>query len=290
MKSSELIQQMFVSSRPISWINTAFPFAAGYLATGGTINLYFWIATFYFLVPYNFLVYIVNDVFDYESDVKNPRKNSIEGGLLPPSTHKFMLVSTGLFNAIFVSYLLAAGNGSSALTLLLLVFFAVSYSAPPFRLKEKPFFDSINSSIHFVGPLVFALMITGWQPVFWPYVLAFFFWGIASHAFGAVQDILPDREAKIASIATFLGAATTVRFSLLAYVAAGVCLVVAGWPTVLICIPLSLYIYMVLPYLSLRDVDSKEANKGWRKFLWINQVSGFGITLLLLITYFTNAI
>lgn len=287
MTTKKLLRLTIISSRPISWINTAFPFAAGYLVTGGTVNAYFWIALFYFLVPYNFLIYIVNDIYDYESDRTNPRKNSIEGGILPPNTHRTMLLATIVFNAIILCFLLVTGSVVASIVLLTIVLGAVSYSMPPLRLKERPILDSVNSSFHFVGPLLFALVLTGWQSVYLPYILSFFFWGIASHAFGAVQDILPDRKARIKSIATYLGASRTVRFSLIMYVLSGICLLFAGWPAALICVPLLLYVFMVLPYIHCADKDSYQANKGWRKFLWINQLSGFIITVILLVAYLT---
>ena len=59
---------------------------------------------------------------------------------------------------------------------------------------------------------------------------AFTFWGMASHAFGAVQDIKADREGGLASIATAFGARDTVRFAFVAYLAAGLILTVAVWP------------------------------------------------------------
>lgn len=283
MSTKDKLVKIVVSSRPISWINTAFPFAAGYLATGGSLNAYFFLATFYFLIPYNCLVYVVNDVYDYESDLRNPRKNSIEGGLLPPETHRFMLVATALFNAVSLVYLFMHGDLVSNIFLALIVFGAISYSMPPLRLKERPFLDSMNSSFHFVSPLVFAMLITGWQPIYWPFVLAFFFWGCASHAFGAVQDIQADRAAKIASIATYLGAANTVRLSLVLYVACMVLLVICGWPAVLVCLPMLGYVAMVLPYRDLTDKHAEKANKGWRKFLLLNQFTGFVVTLILII-------
>ncbi len=284
MKTSDKLTKLLVSSRPISWINTAFPFAAGYLATGGSLNVYFYLATFYFLIPYNFLVYVVNDVYDYESDLRNPRKNSIEGGLLPPDTHRFMLISTVLFNAVSLVYLFVHGSLLSNLFLALIVFGAISYSMPPFRLKERPFLDSINSSFHFVSPLVFAMLITGWQTVYWPYVLAFFLWGCASHAFGAVQDIQADRAAKIHSIGTYLGAAKTVRLSLVLYLATIILLLVCGWPAVMVSIPMLGYVAMVWPYINLTDKHAEQANKGWRKFLLLNQFTGFVVTLILIVS------
>jgi len=76
--------QLLVSSRPLSWINTAFPFGAAYLLTTGRLDLAFWVGTIYFLIPYNLAMYGINDVFDYESDLRNPRKGGVEGALLDP--------------------------------------------------------------------------------------------------------------------------------------------------------------------------------------------------------------
>ena len=42
----------------------------------------FVVGTLFFLVPYNLLMYGINDVFDYASDLRNPRKGGIEGGLV----------------------------------------------------------------------------------------------------------------------------------------------------------------------------------------------------------------
>lgn len=280
-----LLRQAIFSSRPISWINTAYPFVAGYIMTGGALNWYFVVATFYFLIPYNFLVYIVNDVYDYESDIKNPRKNSIEGSILPPQTHVSMLAIAIVVAAPPLIYLLATTTFVSAIILLTITILALTYSAPPLRLKEKPFFDSVNSSLHFAGPLLFALILTGWNQTYLPVLAAFFFWGCASHAFGAIQDIVPDRAANIGSIATTLGARKTARFSLALYLLTGACLLLAPWPSALVCLPLVLYVITVAPYYNLSDRHSQQANKGWRRFLALNQVSGFVITILLILSY-----
>src|SRR5699024_9047798 len=58
-----LITTLFWSSRPVSWVNTAAPFALAYfLATGG-FDLLGVIGTLFFLVPYNLAMYGINDVF-----------------------------------------------------------------------------------------------------------------------------------------------------------------------------------------------------------------------------------
>jgi hypothetical protein len=66
------LRMLLLSSRPLSWVNMAYPFAAAYLLTAREIDLAWVIGTLYFLVPYNLAMYGINDVFDYESDLRNP--------------------------------------------------------------------------------------------------------------------------------------------------------------------------------------------------------------------------
>lgn len=275
-------KKLFWISRPISWLNTAFPYAAGYLMTGGGLDAVFWIGTLYFLAPYNVLMYGVNDVFDYESDIKNPRKGGIEGMREQRSFHPTIIVASVAVNLPFVLYLFVQGNMASRLTLIILVFFVLAYSLKYLRFKERPFLDSVTSSIHFVGPLIYALSLVSFTPTAWPYVIAFFLWGMASHAFGAVQDITPDRHAKLASIATFLGASWTVWFALVLYLAASVIVISQSFPFYFIGIAGLAYIINILPYAFLSDRDSMKANVGWKHFLVLNYLCGFVLTLVLI--------
>src|ERR1700712_248407 len=96
MKNS--IIKLFKVSRPVSWVNTAYPFAATYLVLGGGFTPLFFIGTLFFLIPYNLLMYGINDVFDYESDIRNPRKNSIEGAREQKAFHPVIVWSAILLN------------------------------------------------------------------------------------------------------------------------------------------------------------------------------------------------
>lgn len=118
---------ILAASRPFSWINTAFPFAAGYLlATGGRIDVAFVVGTLYFLGPYNLLMYGVNDVFDYASDLLNPRKGGIEGALADPATaraeHRRILWACAVTNVPLLVWLLALGGGAAGAVLVVVVF------------------------------------------------------------------------------------------------------------------------------------------------------------------------
>lgn len=277
-------RQLFVSSRPVSWINTAYPFAAAYLLSAREIDIVLVIGTIFFLIPYNVAMYGINDVFDYESDLRNPRKGGAHGAILEKSLHAPTLWASGLLGLPFVVFLVLSGPPLSWLVLGLSLLAVVFYSAPPLRLKERPFADSVTSSIHFFSPAVYALVLTGatWTPQLVLIIVAFALWGVASHAFGAVQDVVADREAGISSIATARGAAWTVRFSLVAYAASGVAMLGTAWPGPLAAIVALPYLATVWPYRSVTDADAASATRGWDRFLWLNQFAGFVVTLLVI--------
>ena len=229
-------------------------------------------------------MYGINDVFDYESDLRNPRKGGVEGALLPPEHHRATLWTAILLLVPFVVYLAIAGGWLSDVILAVSLFAVVAYSVKGLRFKERPFVDSITSSTHFVSPAVFGLALAAVTPT-WPLIallLAYFLWGAGSHAFGAVQDIQADREGGIGSIATVIGARATVRLSLALYLLAGVLLLFTSWPGPLAAALVLPYAVNVAPWWNVSDADAAAANRGWRRFLWLNFVTGFAVTLLLI--------
>jgi 4-hydroxybenzoate polyprenyltransferase len=282
--SGGLAAQLLIASRPVSWINTAFPFAAAYYLTTREIDIPLIVGTIFFLVPYNLALYGINDVFDYESDLANPRKGGLEGAVLDRRMHRQTLQVAVLVNVPFVIALVLLGNPASWAVLAISLFAVAAYSVPHLRFKERPFLDSITSSTHFVSPAVYGLALAGASatPELWAIVVAFFLWGVASHAFGAVQDVLPDRIGGIHSIATSMGARWTVRFAIIAWTAAGVLMLPTAWPGPLAAVLVIPYIATALPYRSITDEQSESANRGWKRFLWINYTVGFLVTLLLI--------
>jgi 4-hydroxybenzoate polyprenyltransferase len=174
---------------------------------------------------------------------------------------------------------------NSALWLTLFVFTVVAYSAPVLRFKERGFLDSLTSASHFVGPMIYALSLSGadlGNREVLSAILAFTLWGIASHAFGAVQDVKADREASISSIATMIGARATVWFAFICYGLAGILVMNTTWPGPLAAIAALPYLLILSPYLNITDADCEKANKGWRRFIWLNFFAGFVVSILLI--------
>lgn len=280
------INKLLKVSRPVSWVNTAYPFAATFLVLGGAVDALFIIAILFFLIPYNLLMYGVNDVYDYESDMRNPRKNSIEGAAEAKEFHPTILRAAYGLTLPFLLALLLMGSWTADLVLLSVVFFVVAYSLKGLRFKEIPFLDSITSSLHFVGPMLYASALFGFPAETFPFMIAFFLWGLASHAFGAVQDVIPDREGKLSSIATVIGARATVWFSFLLYIAASLFVGLQGGLAIIVSLAGLLYVFTVAPYLFITDKTSARANRGWRRFIWLNYIVGTVVTFVLIAILF----
>jgi 4-hydroxybenzoate polyprenyltransferase len=234
-----VIRALFLTSRPLSWVNTAFPFAAAYFMTTREVDATLIIGTLFFLVPYNFAMYGINDVFDYQSDLRNPRKGGVEGALLDPRWHRLVLWLSGILAVPFVVYLGVVGNPASWTALAVSLFAVVAYSAAGLRFKERPVLDSLTSSTHFVSPAVYALLLAG---------------------------------------ATF----TPALLAVVLYLLAGILLLATDWPGPLAAIFVLPYVVNALPWWRVTDPTAPTANRGWRRFLWLNFATGFGVTMLLI--------
>lgn len=285
-----MIGALLRASRPVSWINTAFPFAAGYVMVSREVDAVLIVGTLFFLIPYNLLMYGVNDVFDYESDLANPRKGGIEGAVerdreRARRVHRAIVWTSVISVAVPGVWLLTQGDAAAAVTLVLVLFGVVAYSAPGLRFKERPGLDSLTSALHFAGPLLYALVLADvslTSGTVWPIWAAFVAWGMASHAFGAVQDVRADRIGGIGSVATVLGATVAVRLAVGLYVLASGMLLLLPWPGVLAAALPWAYVASTARFWSVTDDTCEDANRGWRTFLWLNQPVGFAVTMLLI--------
>ena len=277
------VAKLFVASRPVSWVNTAFPFGAAYFFSTGKIDWILLVGSFFFLIPYNLLMYGVNDVFDYESDLRNPRKGGIEGALLDPKYHRITLIlAFGIAPPFAV--VLSLVNPNATFWLWLTLFAVVAYSLKGLRFKEIPFLDSLTSSLHFVGPMLVGLAMAKAQiqSAHLIAIAAFLIWGMASHAFGAVQDVRADREAKIASIATALGARLTTRIAFGFYVIAGLLTLTLPDRFAFAALAALPYLFVVGREFNITDENCERANRGWKVFIWLNFFAGAVICSLLI--------
>jgi 4-hydroxybenzoate polyprenyltransferase len=105
---------------------------------------------------------------------------------------------------------------------------------------------------------------------------------MASHAFGAVQDVKADREAGIASIATVLGARSTVWLAMIGYVSAGLVALFLGDRFSFAALAVIPYLFVVGREWDIDDQNCERANRGWRRFIWLNFFAGAVVSSLII--------
>lgn len=270
---------LFVISRPRFWIYELGSYAVGLcagIAVGGEWSWIFGLVFgLFFLFPANFLIYGINDVFDYETDILNPKKVGYEG-LLKPEVHKKVLWNIFWWNCGFMVLGLFIPL-SAFLTLLVFYFFAIFYSAPPIRAKARPFFDSFFSAGHYVATGVFGYFLTGVEGGIALPIFAGMCWAIAMHAYSAVPDIDADKESGISTIAISLGKKATIVLCGFLYVLAGLALFSYFSYIMLVLITP----YILLMYLSYR-ADEKRLFQYYTYFPKLNSVVGMILFFLVL--------
>lgn len=206
-----VILRLFHISRPVLWINTLGPATVGMWLSG---SLWRWEALpilIWLTLPFNLLIYGTNDVFDQETDAKNPRKGSLEGARIRPGEVRLIWSGVLLTNLPFLAYFVLSLPPAAVIWILLYALLFTGYSVPPARFKARPYLDSLSNAAY-AFPLVFVPLAL-WAPVVWPAALGLMAWSAAKHTFDAVQDVNEDRRVRIETTAVRLGTKGVVLWS-----------------------------------------------------------------------------
>ncbi len=206
-----MLLRLLYISRPVLWINTIGTGVVGMWLSGALWRWEFLPVLLWLTLPFNLLIYGVNDVFDRETDAKNPRKGSLEGAKISEAEIRPIVLTVLATNLPFLLYAVLALPPAATAWMLLYALLFVCYSAPPARFKARPYLDSLSNAAY-AFPLVFVPLSFGESPV-WPAALGLMVWSAAKHTFDAVQDIAEDRAAGIRTTAVHLGAQGTVWWS-----------------------------------------------------------------------------
>ncbi len=190
-------------SRPVLWINTIGSGVVAVWLTGALMDLRALPVILWLTLPFNLLIYGVNDIYDQETDAANPRKGSMEGARIRPSEVRGIAWAVAATNLPFLAYFLLALPAAANAVIALYAAVFVWYSAPPLRFKARPVLDSLSNAAYAL-PLVIVPLALGVAPV-WPAAVGLMAWSVAKHPFDAVQDIVEDREAGITTTAVLLG-------------------------------------------------------------------------------------
>ncbi|WP_434993397.1 UbiA family prenyltransferase [Arthrobacter sp. Ld5] len=226
-------------SRPVLWINTLGTGVVGMWLAGTfweweALALLAWLT-----LPFNLLIYGVNDIFDQDTDALNPRKGSLEGARIRASEVRAIWIAVLATNVPFLAWFATTLPPAALAWIALYALVFVFYSAPPLRFKARPYLDSLSNAAY-AFPLVFVPYALGDTPV-WAAALGLMAWSAAKHTYDAVQDIDEDRGVGIQTTAVRLGprgvvawsgawwAVSTVCFALVNIPVAVVNLLIAGW-------------------------------------------------------------
>lgn len=218
--------RLFVISRPALWVNTIGPLITGLWLTGHLywLDAGFIILFLYLTLPFNLLIYGLNDLSDQAEDARSDRKGGWQGARLKGAESGPLRRSIVLVNLPF-GVLLAWLLAPAALGVLLLAgTLFVLYSLPPMRLKARPFWDGL-SNLAYALPLALPALALA-KPLPWLPLLALMGYSVGKHAFDAAQDISADRQAGTNTVATTLGVKNTALYVLGWFLLAGALL----WP------------------------------------------------------------
>ncbi|WP_435319211.1 prenyltransferase [Haloarchaeobius sp. TZWSO28] len=215
-------------SRPRFWFYLAGPVVVGVTyAAGSTAELFAPVAVLlflYFTFPANVFLYGVNDVFDRDVDEHNPKKEDKEVRYRDSPAVNVLILASGVIGLPFVFVLSQEAGIAMALYYVL----AVQYSAPPFRFKTKPLFDSLSNGLYVLpGVVAYAALAGEFPPLL--AIAGGWLWTMGMHTFSAIPDIEPDRAAGIRTTATFLGESRTYAYCGLTWLAAAGAFALVDW-------------------------------------------------------------
>jgi 4-hydroxybenzoate polyprenyltransferase len=205
---SNLARLAFRISRPRFWLYLGGTYLIGY-SIGVTsllqfLNLHFFLHLLFFLFPANVFLYGVNDYYDEDTDIFNPKKSDKEYRVTAKDRRNLiLLILSGFAYGVILLFLQPDFIAIAILAIFLVLSFL--YSAKPVRFKARPFVDFM-SNVLYVFPAILAFyQLRFFIPPPLP-LFAAFMWTSAMHLFSAVPDIDADKQANIRTTAVLIGA------------------------------------------------------------------------------------
>jgi len=261
------------------WLYLGGTYLVGYAAGASWLGQFkearFWAHLLFFMFPANLLLYGLNDLFDSDTDVLNPKKGSMElrlDGSVRPFVLRAVLAAFGL------ALILAFYQRRPVEVLLLGLFCGLSfaYSVPPLRLKARPGLDSA-SNVLYALPGFLGYSHAGGGAVTALAVITAGLWTAAMHLFSAIPDIKSDVMAGVRTSATVLGTRGSLAVCALMWSAfAGIVIHRSG----LLPWSLGLTVYPVIPLVLLLGRSDAVGRVYWY-FPIINALVGAGAFFVL---------
>lgn len=200
---------LLVTSRPIFWLGTIPIYYGGVLAGGTAWGFLTWWGLWFVTFPLSLIIFGLNDIADIESDAINARKGGIEGNVLQKKNTGFIIQSIILVAGLSLLPFWVYGRRLSLFIIFSMYFLAYAYSLKPWRLKSRPFLDSLSNAfgVFLVSLLGFSHSAQTVRELFsfpfvtWMLTLSVF----AVHAMTTLIDYDVDKRAGDLTTGGFLG-------------------------------------------------------------------------------------
>lgn len=195
--------RIFWVSRPLLWINTIGPALLGIWLTGQLWGAHAGILLLWLTLPFNLLIYGINDITDREVDAISERKGDLEGTKL--SSSEILTVASFIIglNAPFFLYFWLAMPPAAFGAIILYATIFVAYSLPPFRFKARPLLDSLSNAAYALPVMIMPLAMDKDVPLL--ALVGLMTWSMAKHTFDSIQDIEDDRSCSLKTTAVVFG-------------------------------------------------------------------------------------
>lgn len=208
------LRRALLISRPALWVNTV-----GVAITGLWLSGQLWntsaawlLLLIYLTLPFNLLIYGLNDLSDMAEDARSQRKGGWQGARLRLGEESGLLRLILGLNAPFLLALAWLLSPAASGVLLLCAGLFAGYSLRPLRFKARPFLDGLSNVAYALPLMIPALMVGAAPPALACAALCAY--AVGKHAFDAVQDIPADAAARTRTVATTLGAPCAARYAL----------------------------------------------------------------------------
>jgi 4-hydroxybenzoate polyprenyltransferase len=164
--------------------------------SGAEMGALVWIELIMLTFPFCLFLFGINDYYDYESDMLNPRKRKKFLGTFAHKKELSFLKKSLVISVIpLIIISILTLNLWNMLAMFLLILFSYAYSAPPIRLKEIPILESVSNAIiiYLAVMLGFSFNALPWELTYKAYYVLLFV--MAYHIFSTIMDFEADKKA-----------------------------------------------------------------------------------------------
>lgn len=204
---SSVVRLAFRISRPRFWLYLGGTYLIGYsigiLNITQFLNPFFALHLLFFMFPANVFLYGVNDYYDEDTDIFNPKKEEKEYRITAKDRRNLLLLIISSF-AYGLILVLLQPNGLAMIIFSIFLLLSFLYSAAPVRFKARPFLDFMSNFLYVIPAILAFYQLRFFIPPFLPLIAAFM-WTSAMHLFSAVPDIDADKQANITTTAVLIG-------------------------------------------------------------------------------------